>query len=301
MRKEYDKLHLLKILCCVAEQHSFSRAAEQLGTTTSAVSKSIAQLESSYGQVLLNRTTRKLALSDAGKLVYEKGKKILRALRDLEEEVEQVGVHQSGHLKITFPNTIGRMLLSQICIDFQKRYPQIKLELMFTAANQDLIEDEIDVAFRLSAALKDSQFYVLKLININSTFVATPSYLAAHGKPEQLDELSRHNMLLSKLNHVEDSWYDGTRSYALQGNLIANSRFHIREAVLAGLGIAMLPSYFCQRDIDSGALVELFPEQNRPEVTLHAIYKVKREHSAKLDLFLGFVQAQLSCKSELVS
>lgn len=294
MRREYDKYHLLNVFCAVIDNNSFSKAAVQLNMSASGVSKAVSQLEENYGQVLINRTTRAMAMTDAGNLVYNQGYSIINAFRAIEDSVSEVGDLGKGKLRITFPNTLGRMVFSQICIDFQKAYPGFSLELIFTATHLDLIEDDIDIAFRSWNTLKNSQFYALELLELSLIFVASPAYIALHGKPESLDQLCSHNMLLTRNRRLEDSWELDTKHYRFKGNLICNNRFHVREAVLAGNGIAMQPSYFCQRDLNAGTMVELLPDLERPKYHLGALYKAKRETSKKVDVFLEFVQLKIA-------
>ncbi|MBQ4844611.1 LysR family transcriptional regulator [Pseudoalteromonas sp. MMG005] len=295
MRREWDKHHLLNVFCQVIEKGSFSKAARHLDLPNSSVSKAVSQLESHLGKTLLLRTTRALSTTDEGKLVYKRAQALLEGFRSLEEELEELSSAPKGKLRVTFPNTLGRMLFSQICNDFLKSYPDFELELIFTASHLDLIEENIDIAFRTWHTLPDSPFYCVSLLKVKLLFVASPEYLTRCGTPNSLDCLAQHNVLLTRHSVLENAWVqDNGPQYTFTGNLIANNRFHIREAVLAGIGIGMLPSYFCQKDIASGGFVELLPELTREQKTLGALYRVKRESSKKLDTFLRFVEQRLA-------
>ncbi|GAA5442884.1 HTH-type transcriptional regulator DmlR [Microbulbifer sp. NBRC 101763] len=293
MRREYDKYHLISVFCAVVDHGSLSKAASHLGLSAPTVSKTLVQLEKVLGQVLLNRTTRALSLTEAGRLVYQSGQKILSAFTDLEDQVAEVGSLDRGKLRITFPETIGKTVFSKICNDFQKEYPDFSLELIFTPFLMDMIEDDIDIAFRVSESLPDSQFFSLPLLNIYPVFVASPEYLAKNGCPHSIGELSQHNMLLTRLNGLEDGWLIDGKYYQFKGNLISNETYHTRSAALNGNGIAILPSYFCKKDIQRGRLIELLPELERKDKTVGALYKVKRKGSKKIDIFLSFVESKL--------
>ncbi|RJE71037.1 LysR family transcriptional regulator [Pseudoalteromonas sp. MSK9-3] len=295
MRREWDKHHLLNVFYQVVEKGSFSKAADHLNLPNSSVSKAVSQLENHLGKTLLLRTTRALSMTDEGEIVYKRAQGLLEGFRALEEELEELDSTPKGKLRITFPNTLGRMLFSQICNDFLKAYPDFELELIFTASLLDLIDENIDVAFRTWFTLPDSPFYSLSLLKVKLLFVASPDYLARFGTPKSLECLTKHNVLVTRHSTLENAWAqdDGTH-HTFSGNLIANNRFHIREAVLAGIGIGMLPSYFCQKDINRGAFVELLPELNRGHKTLGAIYRMKRDSSKKLDTFLSFVEQRLA-------
>ncbi|TMO67542.1 LysR family transcriptional regulator [Pseudoalteromonas aurantia] len=295
MRREWDKYHLLNVFYQVVEKGSFSKAAVHLNLPNSSVSKAVSQLESHLGKTLLLRTTRALSVTDEGAIVYKRAQALLEGFRSLEEELEELDSTPKGKLRITFPNTLGRMLFSQICNDFLKAYPDFELELIFTASNLDLIEENIDIAFRTWKTLPNSSLYSMSLLKIKLLFVASPDYLARCGTPVSLECLAHHNVLVTRHSTLENAWSqdDGTQ-HTFSGNLIANNRFHIREAVLAGVGVGMLPSYFCQKDINSGGFVELLPELKRGQKTLGAIYRIKRDSSKKLDTFLSFVEQRLA-------
>jgi DNA-binding transcriptional LysR family regulator len=295
MRREWDKHHLLNVYYHVVEKHSFSKAADYLNLPNSSVSKAISQLERYLGKTLLLRTTRALSMTDEGKIVYQRAQTLLEGFKALEEELEELDSSPKGKLRITFPNTLGRMLFSQICNDFLKAYPDFKLELIFTASNLDLIEENIDIAFRTWKTLPNSTFYSVNLLKVKLLFVASPDYLANYGTPKSLACLTNHNVLVTQLSTLENEWVqDNGMHYTFNGNLIANNRFHIREAVLAGIGIGILPSYFCQKDINRGDFIEILPELSREHKTLGAIYRIKRNSSKKLNTFLSFVEARLA-------
>lgn len=294
MRREWDRYHLLNVFYQVVEKGAFSKAAEQLNLPNSSVSKAVSQLESQLGKTLLLRTTRSQSLTDEGNLVYQRAKILLEGFRALEDDLEELSSAPRGKLRITFPNTLGRMLFSQICNDFLKEHPEFELELIFTAANLDLIEENIDIAFRTWDKLPDSQYYMLNLLKIKLLFVASPEYLTQHSTPNSLQDLSGHNVLLTRHSVLENTWSDDNGAiHTFNGNLISNNRFHIREAVLSGIGVGMLPSYFCQKDLANGDFIELLPTLAREQKTLGALYRVKRESSKKLDIFLSFVEQKL--------
>ena len=196
--------------------------------------------------------------------------------------------------KITFPNTVGRMIFSKICTEFQKQYPHFQLELIFTANYLDLIEDDIDIAFRSWDVLPNSQLYAIELLKTSPIFVASKQYITEHGQPNSLEELQQHNVLLTQHDKLEDSWITNNKHYRFKGNLICNNRFHIREDVLAGNGIAMLPSYFCQRDLNAGTMIEVLSNLERNQKHVGAVYKVKRQSSRKIDVFLTYVQDKIN-------
>ncbi|WP_444914085.1 LysR family transcriptional regulator [Microbulbifer sp. TRSA007] len=293
MRREYDKYHLINVFCSVVDHGSLSKAAKHLGLSTPTVSKTLAQLEQALGQVLLNRTTRAIAVTDAGRITYQKGQKIISSFTELEDQIAEAATLTRGKLKLTFPETLGLKVFSHICNDFQKAIPDFSLELIFSPYHLDLIEDDIDIAFRVWETLPDCQFYAQPLFSIRPIFIAAPTYLEEHGCPKSIAELSQHNIMLTRLDGLEDGWSIDGKFYQFNGNLISNKTFHTRAAALNGNGIAKLPSYFCQRDIKKGRLVEVLPDLERKDKTVGAIYKVKRKDSKKIDVFLNFAQERL--------
>ncbi|QFT54817.1 LysR family transcriptional regulator [Microbulbifer sp. THAF38] len=293
MRREYDKYHLISVFCAVVDHGSLSKAGSHLGLSTPTVSKTLAQLEQVLGQVLLTRTTRAVSITDAGRLVYQQGQQILNAFTELEDRVAELGTLDRGKLRITFPETLGENVFSQICNDFQKAYPDYSLELIFTPHLLDMIEDDIDIAVRVWATMPDSQFYGLPLFNISPIFVASPEYLDKNGYPASIEALSQQNILLARLNGLKDGWIFDGKYYHFKGNLISNKTSHTRAAAINGNGIAILPSYFCRQAIQSGELIELFPEIKREDNMVGALYKVKRKNSKKIDVFLSYLEARL--------
>ena len=295
MRREWDKHYLYSVFCHVVELGSFSKAAERLEVANSSISKAITKLEQHLDKKLLYRTTRSLSPTDEGQLVYQRAKELIDGFKSIEHELEKISDCTKGTLRITFPNTVGRMIFSEICNAFLLENPNFELELIFTSDFMDMIEDDIDIAFRTWHTLPDSQFYVTELLEIKLLFVAAPSYLEKFKTPTTVAELEAHNILLTRHSHLENAWLDEDgKRFSLGGNLIANSRFHIREAALSGIGIGMLPSYFCEQDLSSGRLIELLPDIPRQHKTLGALYKSKRASSKKIDLFLSFVERNLA-------
>ncbi|USD19626.1 LysR family transcriptional regulator [Microbulbifer variabilis] len=293
MRREYDKYHLISVFCAVVDHGSLSKAGSHLGLSAPTVSKTLAQLEQVLGQVLLIRTTRSVSVTDAGRLVYQQGQQIINAFTDLEDRVAEIGALDRGKLRLTFPETLGENVFSQICIDFQEAFPDFNLELIFTPHHLDMVEDDIDIAIRVWSAIPDSQFYALPLFHIHPIFVASPEYLKKKGHPDSIEELGKHNILLARLNGLKDGWLFNGKFYQFKGNLVSNKTTHIRAAAINGNGIAILPSYFCQPAIKCGQLIEIFPDLKQEVQVVGALYKVRRNSSKKIDLFLSFLERRL--------
>ena len=142
MRRTTDKYHLLRSFCCVVEEQSFAKAAIRLGIPTSSISKNIRQLENDIGQSLLIRTTRSMALTDAGSLYFSKGKQLLRNWQEMDDEINGLSETPSGLLRVTLPVAIGQLILSPVITKFMIAFPKIKIDLVFTHEKMELIEDD---------------------------------------------------------------------------------------------------------------------------------------------------------------
>jgi DNA-binding transcriptional LysR family regulator len=275
----------------VVECHSFTLAALGLGMQKSTVSRRIAVLEERLGVRLLNRTTRKLRLTEVGQAYYERCRQIMLDFAEAEQAVMQLQSEPSGLLRISAPIEFGQLFLGRVLGEFMRQYPQITAEVELTSRNVDPVEEGVDIVI-LVGQPQDSTLIARKLFESERRLCASPDYLAWHGTPRTVAELASHRAIL--LPHDSPRyWPLLDESIACQRVLACNNITFAREAALAGAGIAGLPSMICERAIQDGRLIELLPGTRLPVGELYAVYPSRRFQAMKVKTFLDFLMACL--------
>ena len=277
----------------VVQDGSFTAAARSLELSKGAVSKTVNRLEARLGARLLNRTTRRLTLTEVGDAFYRRTVLALAELEDAEREVAEHTAQPRGHLRVSAPTFYGAEILSRHLAEFQRRFPDISLELRLENRLVDLVEERFDVALRMSAP-RDSSLVMRHLADIPLRVCASPDYLARHGKPETPEDLRDHDCLLYLLVPRPHEWTfvsgDG-RHYTVrvEGHFGTNDDHALRRAAMDGLGILRMPELFLREAIARGELVPLWPDAAAPGVTLAAVYPSRRELPRKTRAFIDFV------------
>lgn len=276
----------------VVECHSFTLAAQGLSMQKSTVSRRIALLEERLGVRLLNRTTRKLRLTEVGQAYYERCRQIMLDFAEAEQAVMQLQLAPSGLLRITAPIEFGQLFLGRVLGDFMRQYPQITAEVELTSRPVDPVEEGVDIAI-LVGQPQDSTLVARKMFETVRRLYASPTYLALHGTPRTLTELAGHRAVLLPRDSSR-YWPLLGESIACQGVLSCNNITFAREAAMAGAGIAALPVMICEAAVQAGQLVELLPEARLPAGELYAVYPSRRFQAMKVKTFLDFLIRSLS-------
>lgn len=288
-----DQLAALRALRRVVELGGFTAAAAALGLSHSAVSRQIRQLEERLGAQLLNRTTRRFALTAAGAEYYAASRHILDALDEADRAVGRHQARPSGSLRINAPMAFGTLELAAWLPQFIGRYPELEVDLVCNDRIVDLIEDAFDVALRLTRALPDSTLVARRLASSQIMLVAAPAYLARHGRPRAPADLLRHNCLTYTQVAQPRAWSftgpDGApHTVEVGGNLQANTGIALRAAALGGLGIATTASFIVHQDLRRGDLVRVLPDYPMRPRELYALYPHNRHLSPKVRAFVDF-------------
>lgn len=277
----------------VTEGGNFSAAARSLGLSPSAVSKQIRRLEDRLGVRLFNRSTRRLTLTDEGRVLYARCAGIVTAVDEALTLASSMAGKVVGTLRVTATVAFAKAHLLPLFPEFLKRYPELNLELELTDRPVDLIEDGIDVAIRFTEQITDTSVVARKLARNRRVICAAPAYLETYGLPYRPEDLLRHNCLrlstVSSWNDWEFEDMDGRRVLQVRGNFEANSADAIYHAVLAGLGIARLSTYLVADDIRVGRLVRLLPEHTHEKADILAVYPDRRNVSPKVHAFIDFL------------
>ena len=275
----------------VVECHSFTQAAQSLGMQKSTVSRRIALLEERLGVRLLNRTTRKLRLTEVGQAYYERCRQIMLDFAEAEQAVMQLQQAPSGLLRITAPIEFGQLFLGRVLGEFMRQYPQISAEVELTSRDVDPLEEGVDIAIQVGQP-RDSTLIARKLFESRRRLCASPAYLAQHGTPRTVQELAGHRALHLPVDSPR-YWPLLGENIACQRVLACNNITLAREAALAGAGIAALPVMISEAAVQDGELIELLPEARLPTGELYAVYPSRRFQAMKVKAFLDFLIASL--------
>ncbi|WP_444931349.1 LysR family transcriptional regulator [Microbulbifer sp. SSSA002] len=293
MEASLDRFHLIQVFNTVARQGSFTRAARELGSTVSAVSKAIQQLEQRLGTRLIHRTTRAQSLTDAGRDYLETTERILTDLREVEERLHSTKGQPSGLLRVTVPTALGQFWLAPRLAQFTSRYPDIRLDLILDDQLRDLTGEGFDLALRSQPAPAHSTLYSQQIGQHQRLLVAAPDYLAALDSLSSPEQLNTFKLLCYKYSHVPVSWafQKGQEAITIAPNphFSSNNYYALYQATLSGAGIACLYDYLVERDIAAGNLVQILPDWQQPSRPLFAVYQQRRAASAKLDAFWQFL------------
>jgi DNA-binding transcriptional LysR family regulator len=284
-----DRLAELDIFARVVTAGSMSAAARELGISPPVVSKRIRSLEERLGTRLLQRTTRQLALTESGKGFYERVVAILASVDEAEAWVSRRAAAARGVLRVTAPTSFGRLHVAPHLVDFLKSYPDITMDLSLTDAFVDIVADGFDLAIRI-ADLQDSSLVAKRLAPNHRLLCAAPEYLAEMGEPSALGDLQHHRLLV----HNADQWRlegpFGPATVKVDSAVRTNSSEVVREAVLAGIGIALRSTWDVGPEIDSGRLRIVLPGwRASSRVAVHAVYPSRRHLAHKVRVFMDFL------------
>jgi DNA-binding transcriptional LysR family regulator len=288
-----DKTAGLAAFVSTVETGSFSAASERLGTTPSAISKSVARLEQRLGAKLFRRSTRSLTLTVEGIAYYERAMPLLRGLEDAEEVVRSASSAR-GMLRVTMPSELGRLLMDALTNGFLPRHPEMRLEIGMTDRPVDLIREGYDLALR-AGRLADSDLAVRTLGELPMALVASPEHLERKGRPGSLEDLSRAAHVCYMLGgRPFPIRFMGGPTVSPEGRLHLDSGFALRVAALNGVGIAYLLRCTLEADIKSGQLEVVLPQRQLEHVPLHFLHAFGRTPPLRARLFMDFVSAEIA-------
>ncbi|MEY1587828.1 LysR family transcriptional regulator [Burkholderia sp. Bmkn7] len=293
-----DKFSALRAFVEVAEAGGFSSAGRRLDLAASSVVRAVDALEASLGTVLLNRTTRQVTLSDAGAMYYARAKQLLEELAEADALVSDRGDEPSGPLRVSVPVAYGVRRIAPHVAAFLARHPKLDLDLQLTDERVDLVASRIDVAIRLGEAAPSAEVVARTLGTFQRYVVASHDYLAAHGTPAAPGDLVDHACLRFHFGGDQQAWSfvdaHGTAQVRVAGRLKSNHSEVLRDAALDGAGIALLPDWLVEADVQSGRLRRLFeqydvtPGTARSVVT--ALYLPTQRGSKRVTAFIDFVE-----------
>jgi len=292
-----DHFSALPIFVSVVECGSFSAAGQKLGLSKSAISKRITQLEQHLGIQLLQRTTRSLSLTDAGARYFEYIRPAVQLTQEGLDAISELQQTPKGNLRISVPMVFGRLYIAPLIAEFLKRYPDIQLQMQMDDKTTDLIAGGFDLAIRIGE-LPDSSIIARKIAPCLSVICASPAYLAQHGLPMVPSELTQHNCLFYSYfqDGVEWSFHspDGMQRIQPKGNYQVNNSDAIHLACLDGLGIANLPRFIVESDLQAGHLQTILTDFPLPEHGIYAVYPQRKYLPTKVTVLIEFLRDKLA-------
>jgi DNA-binding transcriptional LysR family regulator len=298
-----DRFNSLTAFVRVVDSGGFSAAARRLNMSTTMVSNHVQALEDRLGVRLLNRTTRKVSLTEIGKAYYDRSTQILA---DLEQADDIAGALQStprGTLRIHIATHMVPFV-APVVAEFLSTYPEVKVDLRMGETNVDLIEEGFDIALRMTSP-PDSSLIVRSLATWRHVLCCSHAYIEARGRVQQLEEIAEHNCV-RHVNYPFDEWRFIDRkgapaSVRVSGNLITNSGETLRTAALQGVGVCMAAGFMVQDDLEAGRLVRLLPEYRPVELSMNAVYPHRHHLSAKVRTFIDMLARHSAEQQKLIN
>ena len=285
-----NKFLALTVFTRVVEHEGFTAAARKLGMSVSAVTKTIARLEDELGTQLFNRTTRQLSTTDYGQEFYQRSVRILADLEDAETILRSGSITPRGRIRAVVPLSFGRITLIPELPAFFERYPEIALDLNFSDQGLDLIGESYDVAVR-TGHITDSSLTVRRLISSQVLTVASPKYLKQYGTPKTPADMKDHKCLIGRFG-PEWPFRDkdgGAMTVRVSGNAIIQSGDALREAAVAGIGVAQGTHWLLRKDLEIGAVKPLLSAYAPEGAPISVLYPANRFLPAKVRVFIDFL------------
>ncbi|MBG7618330.1 LysR family transcriptional regulator [Herbaspirillum sp. AP02] len=291
-----DRLQSMRVFAKVVEQGSFVRAAELLEISNAVATRFIADLEAHLGTRLLNRSTRRLSLTEAGQAYLERVRMILGEIDDAEALVSLETKRPAGTLAIYANAGFGQSQLGELLAGYAQAFPDVALDINLSDRSIDLVEEGIDIGFFSSLQKFDASMIVRQLGVARVILCASPAYLERAGAPEQPEDLSRHSCLNFSHEYLRHHWHVNTEAGVLDvpivSKAVSNSGVLLRDLALAGMGIVLRPSYSLGDDLRCGKLVQVLPGFDMGQVVISMVYPSRRLLSAKVRSFADFISAR---------
>jgi DNA-binding transcriptional LysR family regulator len=286
-----DRLTAMRVFIEVADCGSLTRAAERLDLSRAMVSRYLGSLEEWLGARLLHRTTRRIGLSDAGQEVLARCRHMLAMSEEVQALAGSRRMEPAGKLRIATSLSFAQTQLTAALVEFQARHPGVEIELFAVDRAVHLVEDRIDLAVRITNLLDDS-FVARPLASCRSVLCASPDYVRRNGQPAHPGELKFHNCVTQAFGSgAEYRLRHGgqTTKVAVSGSFFCDDTALLREAVVAGAGIGMLPTYYVGDDLNQGRLVRLLPEHEPEPLGIHAVYLSRKHQPQALRLLIEWL------------
>lgn len=281
-------LNEMAIFAKVVEAGSFTRAADKMGLPKSTVSRKISQLEDRLGVRLLNRTTRVLKPTETGKAYYSHCSKMIEEADEADRVITKMQAEPTGLLRVSAPLSFGVVFLQEAIDEFLYRHPQVNIEIVLDNRNLDLVDDEIDVAFRVGP-LVDSSLVARGLGPARLVLCASPEYIKKHGVPERPSDLYKHKIIKHPVPAWEMEGPKGIEYVDAPARLVINDMLLIKNMALRGVGIGSVPLSMAQEEVMAGALVPVLTDYPLTQKEFFLVYPSRRQSPSKVVAFIDFI------------
>jgi DNA-binding transcriptional LysR family regulator len=293
-----DKFAALTIFATVVEQGGFGRAADKLGLSASAVSRHVSELEAGLSVRLLNRTTRRLSLTESGRAFHERCVQLLADLAEAEEAVSATALIARGTLRLTSAITFGVRHLAPALAAFGALHPEVEFDVELSDRTVDIVEEGLDLAVRIGS-IGSQALIARKIATTRMVLVAAPAYLARRGTPSTPADLAAHQCLTYEYLADGNVWRfrdraGGEHGVRIGGGAHANNGQFLAALAVAGLGLALEPDFIVAPDIRAGRLVAVLPDYAPPVSDIVVAYPSRRHLSAKVRVFVDFLVRRFS-------
>ena len=295
-----DTLQNMRVFMRVVETGSFTAAAQQMATTTAHVSRSISDLETHLRTRLLNRTTRRLALTEAGERYLLRCEQIVAYVDEAEAEARHAQARPAGTLRLHAMSSLAQHYLMSAIARYHEKYPDVFVDLTLSQRMPDLLEEGLDVSMIVSSQLPDSGLISQKLGEARTVVCASPRYLARRGTPATVADLAEHDcvQLQSTAVFASDRWVftgaEGEQTVNVRGPLRVNSAESLRLALEDGMGIGLLPAFTALESLRSCALVRILPAYELPALSVYALYPSRQYLDAKIRAWIELIRAEVT-------
>lgn len=289
-----NRITALNVFRRVVELGTFKAAADALHLSQAAVSKNINELEDYLRIALINRTTRRMSVTESGMAYYRQICSVLDALESADQSVMASSFSPKGRLRISAPMSYGLIKINPLICEFLHRYPDISAEVILSDNYVDLIDKSIDVAIRGGGALNDSSMRSRLVYTVRRVLCASPAYLSESAPATHPEQLKEHDCLVYSLSASPRKWFFSRENEnvpvgLMPANYSVNNGIALKQAAVSGLGIILIPEEFVRMELASGELVEVMPEWVPDPHSLYAVYPYHKEQSQMVRLFIDFI------------
>jgi DNA-binding transcriptional LysR family regulator len=295
-----DTLQNMRVFMRVVETGSFTAAAQQMATTTAHVSRSISDLETHLRTRLLNRTTRRLAMTEAGERYLHRCEQIVAYVDEAEAEARHAQARPAGTLRLHAMSSLAQHYLMSAIARYHEKYPDVFVDLTLSQRMPDLLEEGLDVSMIVSSQLPDSGLISQKLGESRTVVCASPRYLARRGTPTTLADLANHDcvQLQAASMFASDRWTftgaEGEQTITVRGPLRVNGAESLRSALEEGMGIGILPAFSALESMRTCALVRILPEYTLPALSVYALYPSRQYLDAKIRAWVELLRVHVT-------
>ncbi|RUO29251.1 LysR family transcriptional regulator [Aliidiomarina sedimenti] len=283
-----NRLQAMQTFASVVSEGSFTQAADRLNISPQLVSKYVSQLETHLGVRLLNRTTRRIHLTEAGLQYYQRAQQVLNDIEDMECQLSDLQSEARGTLRISAPVSFAIRHLAPVVANFQQANPALSVDLQLNDRKVDIIEEGFDIALRIGR-LKSSSLIAKRIAPIHLLYCASPAYLAEHGEPASIESLTDHRFL--RYTYSDDSQVQNPAGSPAEEHypLVSNNGDVLTAAAIAGAGIVLQPSFIASEAIKLGQLKVILAEQAPSPIALYAVYAHRQLVASKVRHFIDFI------------